>query len=150
MAFNVRPDANAREEIDKTGVDLRTYKIIYEALEDIERAVLGLLGPEFKEQVIGEAEVRETFKVPKVGTVAGVIVRKGIVKRDAGVRVIRDGLVITEDTTMDSLRRFQDDVNEVREGFECGIGLKNYNDIKIGDVFEVFETVEVERELANA
>ena len=150
VAFNVRPDANARAEIDKTGVDLRTYKIIYEALEDIERAVLGLLGPEFKEQVIGEAEVRETFKVPKAGTVAGVIVRKGIVKRDAGVRVIRDGIVITEDTTMNSLRRFKDDVNEVREGFECGIGLNNFNDIKIGDVFEVFETVEVERELANA
>ncbi len=150
VAFNVRPDANAREEIDKTGVDLRTYKIIYEALEDIERAVLGLLGPEFEEQVIGEAEVRETFKVPKAGTVAGVIVRKGIVKRDAGVRVIRDGIVVTEDTTMNSLRRFKDDVNEVREGFECGIGLNNFNDIKIGDVFEVFETVEVERELANA
>lgn len=150
VAFNVRPDANARAEIDKTGVDLRTYKIIYEALEDIERAVLGLLGPEFEEQVIGEAEVRETFKVPKAGTVAGVIVRKGIVKRDAGVRVIRDGIVITEDTTMNSLRRFKDDVNEVREGFECGIGLNNFNDIKVGDVFEVFETVEVERELANA
>jgi len=149
VAFNVRPDANARSEIDRSGVDLRTYKIIYEALEDIERAVLGLLGPEYEEQVIGEAEVREVFKVPKAGTVAGVIVRKGIVKRDAGVRVIRDGIVITEDTTMNSLRRFQDDVNEVREGFECGIGLENFNDIKVGDEFEVFETVEVERELAN-
>ncbi|MFT6942294.1 MAG: translation initiation factor IF-2 [Nitriliruptoraceae bacterium] len=145
IAFNVRPDANARTEIDRSGVDLRIYKIIYEALEDIERAVLGLLGPEFKEQVIGEAEVRETFKVPKAGTIAGVIIRKGIVKRDAGVRVIRDGVVVTEDTTMISLRRFKDDVNEVREGFECGIGLKNYNDIKEGDIFEVFETVEVER-----
>lgn len=148
VAFNVRPDANARSEIDRSGVDLRTYRIIYEALEDIERTVLGLLGPEYEEQVIGEAEVRETFKVSRVGTIAGVIVRKGIVKRDAGVRVIRDGIVITEDTTMNSLKRFQDDVNEVREGYECGIGLDNFNDIKIGDTFEVFETVEVERQVA--
>jgi translation initiation factor IF-2 len=145
IAFNVRPDANARTELDRNEVDLRTYRIIYEALEDIERAVLGLLGPEFEEQVVGEAEVRETFKVPRAGTVAGVIVRKGVVKRDAGVRVIRDGVVITDDTTMNSLRRFKEDVNEVREGFECGIGLNNFQDIKEGDVFEVFETVEVER-----
>jgi len=145
IGFNVRPDANARTELDRSGVDMRTYKIIYEALEDIQRAVLGLLGPEFEEQVVGEAEVRETFKVTRVGTIAGVIVRKGIVKRDAGVRVIRDGVVVTEDTTMHSLKRFKDDVNEVREGFECGIGLEKFNDIKVGDVFEVFETVEVER-----
>jgi len=145
IGFNVRPDANARTELDRSGVDMRTYKIIYEALADIERAVLGLLGPEFEEQVVGEAEVRETFKVTRVGTIAGVIVRKGIVKRDAGVRVIRDSVVITEDTTMHSLKRFKEDVNEVREGFECGIGLEKFNDIKVGDVFEVFETVEVER-----
>ena len=144
IGFNVRPGAKAREAIERSGVDVRLYKIIYEALEDIERAVKGLLGPEFKEQIIGEAEVREVFKVPKIGFVFGCMVTRGEVKRESGVRVIRDGVVIAEDT-MSSLRRFKDDVREVREGFECGIGLNKFQDVKEGDVFEAFETVEVER-----
>jgi translation initiation factor IF-2 len=143
VAFNVRPGANAREEIDRSGVDVRTYRIIYEAIEDIERAVKGLLAPEFREVILGEAEVREIFKTPK-GFVFGCMVLKGEIKRDAGVRVIREGVVVAEDH-MSSLRRFKDDVREVREGFECGIGLQRFQDIKEGDVFEVYETVEVER-----
>jgi translation initiation factor IF-2 len=145
VAFNVRPGANAREEIDRSGVDVRTYRIIYEAIEDIERAVKGLLAPEFREQVIGEAEVREVFKVPRVGFVFGCMVTRGEIKREAGVRVIREGVVVAEDT-MSSLRRFKDDVREVREGFECGIGLDKFQDVKGGDVFEVYETVEVARD----
>jgi translation initiation factor IF-2 len=144
VAFNVRPGANARDEITRSGVDVRTYRIIYEAIEDIERAVKGLLAPEFREQVLGEAEVREIFKVPKA-FVFGCMVTRGEIKRDAGVRVIRDGVVVAEDT-MSSLRRFKDDVREVREGFECGIGLEKFQDVKEGDVLEAFETVEVARD----
>ncbi len=145
VAFNVRPGANAREELDRSGVDLRTYRIIYEAIDDIERAVKGLLAPEFREQAVGEAEVREVFKVPKIGFVFGCMVTRGEIKREAGVRVIREGVVIAEDT-MTSLRRFKDDVREVREGFECGIGLDKFQDVKEGDVFEAYETVEVARD----
>ncbi|MEX2486782.1 MAG: translation initiation factor IF-2 [Nitriliruptoraceae bacterium] len=145
VAFNVRPGANARDEIDRAGVDVRTYRIIYEVIEDIERAVKGLLAPEMRDQVVGEAEVREIFRVPRVGSVFGCMVTRGEVRRDAGVRVIRDGVVVAEDT-MSSLRRFKDDVREVREGFECGIGLDKFQDVKEGDVFEVYETVEVVRD----
>jgi translation initiation factor IF-2 len=143
IAFNVRPDANAREELDRSGVDLRMYKIIYEAIEDIERAVKGLRAPEFREQILGEAEVREIFKVPKIGFVYGCMVTNGVLRRDAGVRVIREGIVITEDE-LTSLKRFKDDVKEVAQGFECGLGLKKFQDVKDGDVIEAFETVEVE------
>ena len=145
VGFNVRPGAKAREEIEQAGIDVRLYSIIYEAIEDIERAVKGLLGPEFEERVVGEAEVREVFKVPRAGFVFGCMVTRGEIKRAAKVRVIRDGIVIAEDE-IETLRRFKDAVNEVREGFECGIGLDKYQDIKEGDVFEVFETVEVERD----
>ena len=145
VAFNVRPGANARDEIDRSGVDVRTYRIIYEAIEDIERAVKGLLAPEFREQVIGEVEVREIFKVPRAGFVFGCMVTRGEIQRDAGVRVIREGVVIAEDK-MTSLRRFKDDVREVREGFECGIGLEKFQDVKTGDVFEAYVTVEVARD----
>jgi translation initiation factor IF-2 len=123
---------------------VRTYRIIYEAIEDIERAVKGLLAPEFREEIIGEAEVREIFKTPR-GFVFGCMVTKGEVRREAGVRVVREGVVVAEDR-MTSLRRFKDDVREVREGFECGIGLDKFQDVKVGDVIEAFETVEVERE----
>ncbi|MEX1178023.1 MAG: translation initiation factor IF-2 [Nitriliruptor sp.] len=146
VAFNVRPGPNAREEIARSGVDVRTYRIIYEAIEDIERAVKGLLAPEFREQIIGEAEVREIFKVPRIGFVYGCMVTSGVVRREAGVRVIRDGVVIADDNKMSSLRRFKDDVNEVRDGFECGIGLDKFQDVKEGDVIEAFETVEVTRD----
>ncbi|MFA9431271.1 translation initiation factor IF-2 [Egicoccus sp. AB-alg2] len=145
VAFNVRPGPNARDEIDRSGVDVRTYRIIYEAIEDIERAVKGLLAPEFREQIIGEAEVREIFKVPRAGFVFGCMVTRGEIQRDAGVRVIREGVVIAEDK-MTSLRRFKDDVREVREGFECGIGLEKFQDVKEGDVFEAYVTVEVARD----
>ncbi len=145
VAFNVRPGANAREEIDRSGVDVRSYRIIYEAIEDIQLALKGMLAPEFREQVIGEAEVREVFKVPRVGFVFGCMVTRGEVRRDAGVRVIREGVVIAEDK-MSSLRRFKEDAKEVREGFECGIGLEKFQDVKEGDVIEAFETVEVDRD----
>jgi translation initiation factor IF-2 len=144
VAFNVRPDANAREELDRAGVDLRTYSIIYEAIEDIERAVKGLLAPEYEERVIGEAEVREIFKVPKVGFVFGCMVTNGVARREAGVRVIREGVVIAEDE-LSSLKRFTEDVKEVAQGYECGIGLQKFQDVKEGDVFEFHETIEVER-----
>jgi translation initiation factor IF-2 len=144
VAFNVRPGANAREEIERTGVDVRTYRIIYEAIEDIEAAVKGLRAPEFREEILGEAEVREVFKTPR-GFVFGCMVTRGELKRDAGVRVVREGVVIAEDT-MTSLRRFKDDVRDVREGFECGIGLDKFQDVKEGDVIEAFRSVEVARD----
>jgi translation initiation factor IF-2 len=144
VAFNVRPAPGVREEIQRSGVDVRSYRIIYEAIEDIEGAVKGLLAPERREQVLGEAEVRELFKVPRIGTVAGCIVQNGVVRRDAKVRVVRDGVVLVEDD-LSSLRRFKDDVREVAQGFECGIGLERFKDLKVGDVIEAFEVVEVAR-----
>jgi translation initiation factor IF-2 len=144
VAFNVRPGTNVREEIARTGVDVRTYRIIYEAIEDIERAVKGLLAPEQREQILGEAEIREIFRVPRIGVVSGCMVTSGVVRRDAKVRVIRDGVVLVEDT-MSSLRRFKDDAREVAQGFECGIGLDRFQDVKVGDVIEAFEIVEVAR-----
>jgi len=144
VAFNVRPGTNVREEIARTGVDVRTYRIIYEAIEDIEMAVKGLLAPEQREQVLGEAEVREIFRVPRIGVVSGCMVTQGVVRREAKVRLVRDGVVLVEDT-MSSLRRFKDDVKEVAQGFECGIGLEKFQDVKVGDVIEAFEIVEVAR-----
>jgi translation initiation factor IF-2 len=144
VAFNVRPGTNVREEIARTGVDVRTYRIIYEAIEDIELAVRGLLAPEQREQVLGEAEVREIFRVPRIGVVSGCMVTSGVVRREAKVRVVRDGVVLVEDT-MSSLRRFKDDAREVAQGFECGIGLERFQDVKVGDVIEAFEIVEVAR-----
>lgn len=144
VAFNVRPGANAREEIDRTGVDVRTYRIIYEAIEDIQAAVKGLRAPEFREEILGEAQVREVFKTPR-GFVFGCMVTRGELRRDAGVRVVREGVVVAEDT-MSSLRRFKDDVREVRDGFECGIGLEKFQDVKEGDVIEAYRSVEVARD----
>ena len=144
VAFNVRPGTNVREEIARTGVDVRTYRIIYEAIEDIEMAVKGLLAPEQREQVLGEAEVREIFRVPRVGVVSGCMVTQGVVRREAKVRLVREGVVLVEDT-MSSLRRFKDDVKEVAQGFECGIGLEKFQDVKVGDVIEAFEIIEVAR-----
>jgi translation initiation factor IF-2 len=144
VAFNVRPGTNVREEIVRSGVDVRSYRIIYEAIEDIELAVRGLLAPEQREQVLGEAEVRELFRVPRVGVVTGCMVTQGVVRREAKVRVVRDGVVLVEDT-MSSLRRFKDDVKEVAQGFECGIGLDKFQDVKVGDVIEAFEIIEVAR-----
>jgi translation initiation factor IF-2 len=144
VAFNVRPGTNVREEIARSGVDVRTYRIIYEAIEDIELAVRGLLAPEKREQILGEAEVREIFRVPRIGVVSGCMVTNGVVRRDAKVRVVREGVVLVEDS-MSSLRRFKDDAREVAQGFECGIGLDKFQDVKVGDVIEAFEIIEVAR-----
>lgn len=145
IAFNVRPEANAKAAAAKEEVEIRSYNVIYHVMEEIEKAMKGLLDPEFKEVVVGMAEVRETFKVPNVGTVAGSYVTEGTINRNDQIRIIRDGVVIFE-STIASLKRFKDDVREVQEGYECGIGVENFNDIKIGDEFETFKMEEIERE----
>jgi translation initiation factor IF-2 len=147
VGFNVRPDALTRELAEKEGVDIRLYKVIYDAIDDIKSALSGLLKPEEREKVLGEAEVRQTFRVPRLGVIAGSYVRRGTIKRNGPARLIRDGVVIYEGK-VGSLRRFKDDVAEVRDGFECGIGFENYQDIKEGDVIEAFEVEEVARTIA--
>ena len=144
IAFNVRPEANARVAIEQSGVDLRQYSVIYKAVEDIQNAVKGLLAPEFEEVVTGRAEVREVFRVPRAGFVFGSYVTEGTLTRGASVRVIRDGVVVADDRVV-SLRRFKDDVNEVATGYECGVGLDKFQDVKVGDEFEVYTEREVER-----
>jgi len=146
IGFNVRADAAARTAIKESGVDVRYYSIIYEAIDDVRLALTGLLAPEIREQIVGLAEVKEVFRSPKFGDVAGCIVSEGFVKRSNPIRVLRDNVVIYEGE-LESLRRFKDDVNEVRSGTECGIGVKNYSDVKIGDHIECFERVEVARTL---
>ncbi|WYD81857.1 MAG: translation initiation factor IF-2 [Candidatus Electrothrix gigas] len=142
IGFNVRPSVKVKELAEQEQVDIRTYDVIYHALEDIEKAMVGMLEPEFEERVIGTAEVRDTFSVPKVGTIAGCFVIDGKIERNAGIRVLRDSVVIYTGV-IDSLRRFKDDVKEVATGYECGIGVENYNDIKIGDTLEAFLMDEV-------
>src|SRR5436190_2012154 len=144
VRFNVRPNAETRAVAEREGVDIRTYDVIYKLTEDIEQALVGMLAAVKTEETIGEAEVRETFRASRVGTIAGCMVTHGLIRRGAQVRVIRDGTVIYT-TTIDSLKRFQDDAREVQEGFECGLHLQNYDDVKVGDVLECFETREVER-----
>ncbi|MGZ4398906.1 MAG: translation initiation factor IF-2, partial [Gaiellaceae bacterium] len=144
VGFNVRPNAEARALADRQGVDIRTYRVIYQLTEDIEKALVGMLSAYTTEVVLGEAEVRQTFRVSRLGTIAGCHVRTGLVRRGANVRVVRDGTLVHE-TTIDQLKRFKDDAREVQEGFECGILLAGFNDIKEGDVLEAFETREVER-----
>jgi len=146
IGFHVRPDSNARAAAERERVEIRTYRIIYEAVEEVRAAMEGLLAPEKREVVLGEAEVRQLFKIAKVGTIAGSFVRSGLIQRTARVRVIRDG-VETYDGTLSSLRRFKDDVREVREGFECGIGVENFNDLKVGDLIEAYRIEEVARSL---
>ena len=146
IAFNVRADATAREALKETGVDVRYYSIIYEAIDDVKAAVSGLLAPEIKEQIVGLAEVRDIFRSPRFGNVAGCLVVDGYVRRNNPLRVLRDNVVIYEGE-LESLRRFKDNVNEVRAGTECGIGVKNYNDVKVGDQIECYERTEVERSL---
>ncbi len=144
VGFNVRPNAEARSLAEREGVEIRTYRVIYQLTEDIEQALVGMLSAVQTEETIGEAEVRETFRASRIGTIAGCMVTSGLVRRNAQVRVVRDGTVIYE-TTIDSLKRFQDDAREVQEGFECGMHLANFDDIKVGDVLEVYETRQVER-----
>jgi translation initiation factor IF-2 len=135
IGFRVRPQTAARQVADKTGVEIRVYDIIYEAVDDVTAALEGMLAPERKETVVGSAEVRATFKVSKVGTIAGCFVTEGRIDRKARARLIRDGVVVY-DGDIGSLKRFKDDVKEVRESFECGIGIANFNDIKVGDLIE--------------
>jgi len=144
IGFNVRADASARKAVEKGGVDLRYYSIIYEVIDDVKAAMSGMLSPEMREQIVGLAEVRDVFKSPKFGAIAGCMVIEGTVKRNNPIRVLRDNVVIYEGE-LESLRRFKDDANEVRKGMECGIGVKNYNDVKPGDQIEVFEIIEIAR-----
>jgi translation initiation factor IF-2 len=146
IGFNTRADATARKLVESAGIQVRYYNIIYDAVEDIKAALSGMLAPERKEQVIGMVEVRQVFKISKIGTVAGCYVQEGLVKRNAQVRVLRDNVVI-HTGEIEALKRFKDDVREVKAGFECGISLKNFSDLKEKDQFEVFEVVEVARTL---
>ncbi|HYE35572.1 translation initiation factor IF-2 [Methylocaldum sp.] len=144
IGFNVRADAGARKIIEERGVDLHYYSVIYEVIDEIKKSINGMLEPEFKEQIVGVAEVRDVFRHPKFGAIAGCMVVDGHVKRNLPIRVLRDNVVIFEGQ-LDSLRRFKEDVSDVKAGMECGMGVKNYNDIKIGDQIEVFEKVQVQR-----
>jgi translation initiation factor IF-2 len=143
IGFNVRPTASVKALADTQGVEIRLYSIIYRVQEDIEAALKGMLAPKFEEIVIGQAEVRETFKVSKIGTIAGCIVTDGSIIRDALVRVLRDGIVVYEGK-LASLKRFKDDAKEVRQGFECGLSIENFNDIKVGDIIEASKMKEME------
>ena len=144
IGFNVRPDRAMRELAEAEGVEIRTYEIIYSLIEDIENAVVGLLVPEFEEVVTGEAEVREIFRVPRVGAVAGCMVQSGTITRNSKVRFLRDGTIIWKGT-ITSLKRFKDDAREVNAGFECGIGLSDFQDLKAGDIIETYEEREIPR-----
>jgi translation initiation factor IF-2 len=144
VGFNVRPNAEARAAADREGVEIRTYRVIYQLTEDIEQALVGMLAPVTEEVPLGEAEVRETFRASRVGTIAGCMVTSGVVRRGANVRVVREGTIVYE-TTIDSLKRFKDDVREVAEGFECGLHLAGFDDVKVGDVLEIYEVRQVER-----
>ncbi len=146
IGFNVRADASARKLIADKGIDLHYYSIIYNAIDEVKKSISGLLSPEISEKIVGIAEVRDVFRSPKFGSIAGCMVSEGYVKRNLPIRVLRDNVVIYEGQ-LESLRRFKDDVNEVKAGMECGIGVKNYNDVKVGDQIEVFERVETVREI---
>ncbi|WP_198246378.1 translation initiation factor IF-2 [methane-oxidizing endosymbiont of Gigantopelta aegis] len=146
IGFNVRADATARKLIEEKEVDLHYYSVIYDAIDEVKRAINGMLAPEIQEKIVGLAEVRDVFRSPKFGAIAGCMVIDGYVKRNLPIRVLRDNVVIFEGQ-LESLRRFKEDVNEVKTGMECGIGVKNYNDVKVGDQIEVFERVEVKREI---
>lgn len=148
IGFNVRPDGNAKKLAEQKGIQIRLYRTIYDVIDDVKAAVEGMLAPKLKEQILGEAEVRAVFKVPKVGQIAGCYVREGVIKRNAKARVIRDGVVIWEGSLL-SLKRFKDDVREVNAGYECGIGLAGFQDLREGDIIEAFEVVEEKRHLSD-
>ena len=146
IGFNVRPAGNARQVADKEEIDIRTYSIIYDAINDLKDAMEGMLSPEMREEITGTAEIRETFKISKVGTIAGCMVTNGKIFRSSGVRLIRDGVVVyTGELT--SLKRFKDDVKEVSKGYDCGMQIKNYNDIHVDDVIEAYQEVAVKKKL---
>ena len=145
VGFNVRPAGRAGELAQREGVDIRYYTVIYQAIDEIEAALKGMLKPEYEEVQLGTAEVREVFRVPRIGNVAGSLVRSGTIVRNSKARLMRDGAVVADNLTVESLRRFKDDATEVREGYECGIGLGSFNDIKVEDVIETFEMREIPR-----
>ena len=144
VGFNVRPDASARNSADRAKVDIRMYRVIYDCINEIEAAIKGMLAPEFKESVIGYAEVRETYKVSKVGQVCGCYVTEGKIQRGSKVRILRDNIIIHEGG-LASLRRFKDDVKEVAQGYECGMQIEKFNDIKVGDMIECFIMEEISK-----
>ncbi|MDR2877755.1 MAG: translation initiation factor IF-2, partial [Chromatiales bacterium] len=146
IGFNVRADGVARRLAEENGVELRYHSIIYDAINEVKQALSGMLSPEIREEIVGLASVREVFRSPKFGLIAGCLVIEGVVKRNNPIRVLRDNVVIYEGE-LESLRRFKDDVSEVRAGTECGIGVRNYNDVRVGDQIEVYEKIEVRREL---
>jgi len=147
IGFNVRPQGKATEMADKEGVEIRYYSVIYQAIDEIEAALKGMLKPEFEESTLGQAEIRAIFRSSKVagGNIAGCMVTSGVLRRNAKVRVLRDNKVVADNLDLSSLRRERDDASEVREGFECGLVLRNFNDIKEGDVVEAFEMREIPR-----
>ena len=146
VGFQVRPSASARKLADKEEIEIRLYSVIYDAINEVKSGIEGMLAPEEKEEVTATAEVRETFKISKVGTIAGCMVKEGKLTRNAKVRVIRDGIVIYTGT-LGSLKRFKDDVKEVQSGYDCGLNIEGYNDIKVGDVIEAYQIVEIKRTL---
>ena len=141
----MRADGRARTKADREGIEIRYYSVIYQAIEEMEAALKGMLKPEYEEVQLGSAEIREVFRSSKFGNIAGCLVRSGTIRRNSKARVIRDGTLITEGLAIDSLRRFKDDATEVREGFECGIGLGSYNNIQVGDTIETYEMREKPR-----
>ncbi|HET7735769.1 MAG TPA: translation initiation factor IF-2, partial [Nocardioidaceae bacterium] len=145
IGYNVRPQGKATELADREGVDVRYYSVIYQAIEEIEAALKGMLKPEYEEAQLGTAEIREVFRSSKFGNIAGCLVRSGEIRRNAKARLIRDGSVVADNLTVESLKRFKEDATEVREGFECGIGLGSFNDIKVDDIIETFEMREKAR-----
>jgi translation initiation factor IF-2 len=145
IGFNVRPQGKATELADKEGVEIRYYSVIYQAIEEIEAALKGMLKPEFEESTLGQAEIRAIFRSSKIGNIAGCMVTGGVIRRNAKVRLIRDGAVVADNLDLASLKREKDDASEVREGFECGLVLRNYQDIKEGDIVEAFEMREIPR-----
>lgn len=146
VGFQVRPSMAARRLAEKEGVDIRLYSIIYDAIEEVKAAMEGMLSPDIKEEITGTAEVRETYHISKVGTVAGCAVKEGKLRRSSKIRLIRDGIVIYSGD-LGSLKRFKDDVKEVATGYECGLNITNYNDIKVGDLVEAYEEIEVKKTL---
>jgi len=145
IGFNVRPAGKAAELAEKEGVEIRYYSVIYQAIDEVEAALKGLLKPEYEEASLGQAEIREIFRSSKIGNIAGCMVTSGLLRRNAKARLLRDGAVVVDNLDLSSLRREKDDVSEVREGFECGLTLRGYNDIKIGDTIESFEMREIPR-----
>ena len=146
IGFQVRPSVDARRQAEKEGIEIRLYSVIYDAINEVKDGIEGMLAPEEKEEVTATAEVRETFKISKVGTIAGCMVKEGKLTRTAKVRVIRDGIVVYSGV-LGSLKRFKDDVKEVAAGFDCGMNIENYNDIKVGDIIEAYTIVEIKRTL---